>query len=182
MTRHAAFLVLAGWFVPAFAQTAAFEVASVTMSDPAARGSDGITVNPGRLSARKISLKELLVEAYGVSYYQISGGPEWLNAELYDVEAKSETPASADQMRLMLRTLLTERFKLAIHRERKEMRVYALTVGKGGPRIHAVKEGDGAPANPNSAGVRHFHCEMYEFAGILSTRPASQALTISISK
>ena len=179
MNHHTALLLLAICAAPALAQSQpaapaspAFEVATVEPSNPmAARsGKSGITVDPGRMSARRVSLKELVFEAYNVPYYQISGGPAWLDSEEYDIDAKAETPATRDQMRLMLRTLLAGRFKLAIHRESKEMRVYALTVAKNGPLIHEAKEGDSASANQFSMGVRHFHCELSQFAGILSVQ------------
>src|ERR1039458_9272949 len=178
MNRHTALLLLSACCAAALAQSQpaapaslAFEVATVEPSNPmAARGKSGITVDPGRMSARRVSLKELVFEAYNVPYYQISGGPAWLDSEQYDIDAKAETPATRDQMRLMLSTLLAGRFKLTIHREFKEMRVYALTVAKNGPLIHEAKEGDSASANQFSMGVRHFHCELSHFAGILSVQ------------
>src|ERR1039457_1407410 len=177
MNHHTALLLLAICAAPALAQSQpaaldspAFEVATVAPSNPmAARsGKSGITVDPGRMSARRVSLKELVFEAYNVPYYQISGGPAWLDSEEYDIDAKAETPATRDQMRLMLRTLLAGRFKLAIHRESKEMRVYALTVAKNGPLIHAFKEGETAAAKQPPLGVRHCRCDMSQFAGVLS--------------
>ena len=178
MNRHTALLLLSACCAAALAQSQpaapaslAFEVATVEPSNPmAARGKSGITVDPGRMSARRVSLKELVFEAYNVPYYQISGGPAWLDSEQYDIDAKAETPATRDQMRLMLRTLLAGRFKLTIHRESKEMRVYALTVAKNGPMIHAIQEEEAAPAKQPPLGVQHFHCDMPQFAGLLSIR------------
>ena len=150
----------------------AFEVATVQPSNPIAAkgGRGGITADPGRLSARRVSLKELVFEAYSVPYYQISGGPSWLDSDEYDIDAKAETPVDRDQMRLMLRTLLADRFKLVIHRESQEMRVYALTVAKNGPLIHAIQGGETVPAKQPPLGVQHFHCDMPQFAGLLSIR------------
>src|ERR1035441_1668114 len=179
MNHHTALLLLAVCPAPALAQSQAaapaspaFEVATIEPSNPITARSDrgGITVDPGRMSARRVSLKELVFEAYNVPYYQISGGPSGLYAKKSDIDARAEPPATRDQMRLMLRTLLAGRFKLAIHRESKEMRVYALTVAKNGPLIHEAKEGDSSSANQFSMGVRHFHCELSRFAGILSVQ------------
>ena len=179
MNHHTALLLLAICAAPALAQSQpaapaspAFEVATVEPSNPlAARsGKRGITADPGRLSARRVSLKELILEAYAVYYYRISGGPSWLDSEEYDIDAKTETPADRDQMRLMLRTLLADRFKLTIHRESKEMRVYALTLAKNGPLIHAIKDGETAPASQPPLGVQHYHGDMPQFAGLLSMR------------
>lgn len=86
--------------------------------------------------------------AYHVESYRLSGGPAWLDTEKYDVQAKAEANAIAPgpmdrerihQMELMLRTLLAERFKLAVHRETKEGNVYALVIAKGGPKLQEAK-------------------------------------------
>src|ERR1039457_588151 len=115
MNRHAALLLLSACCAAALAQSQpaalaspAFEVATVEPSNPmAARsGKSGITADPGRMSARRVSLKELVFEAYNVPYYQISGGPAWLDSKEYDIDARGGPPATRDQMRLMLRTLL----------------------------------------------------------------------------
>jgi uncharacterized protein (TIGR03435 family) len=60
-------------------------------------------------------------------------GGNWIR---YDVAAKTNGPASAGDLQLMLRTLLAERLKLALHREPKEMPVYVLSVGSGEPNLH----------------------------------------------
>jgi uncharacterized protein (TIGR03435 family) len=70
----------------------------------------------------------------------LSGGPDWLATERFDIEAVTDRPATKEQMTLMLRSLLAERFKLKMHRETRELRVYALTVGKNGPKLTRAKE------------------------------------------
>jgi uncharacterized protein (TIGR03435 family) len=65
---------------------------------------------------------------------QVSG-PEWINTERYTIVAKAAGAVPADQILLMLQTLLAERFRLAIHREKKEMPVYELLVAKNGPKL-----------------------------------------------
>jgi uncharacterized protein (TIGR03435 family) len=82
----------------------------------------------------------LISRAYGVKDYQVSG-PDWLDSQGYDVVAKVPAGVPADQVPLMLQALLSERFKLALHRESKTINVYALIVGKGGPKL---KESDPA--------------------------------------
>jgi uncharacterized protein (TIGR03435 family) len=126
-----------------------FEVAQVRQSKPAAGrgGSERIVIDPGRLTGTRVTLKRLVFEAYGVPYYRIFGGPAWLDSEEYDLEAKAESRTSPDQLKLMLRALLEDRFKLAIHRETRELRVYALTVAKNGPILR---------------------CDLTEFANLLS--------------
>jgi uncharacterized protein (TIGR03435 family) len=77
-----------------------------------------------------------------------------MDSDRFDLEGKAEG-ANENQLRQMLRTMLTERFKLVVHRETREMSVFALVVGKNGPEFHEWKEGDPVPAfgsdgNPNS--------------------------------
>src|SRR5207237_1994767 len=74
--------------------------------------------------------------------YRLTGGPDWLATERFDIDAKSDRAVSKDQMLQMLQSLLAERFKLKVHRETKELRVYALTVGKNGPKVVTAKGGE----------------------------------------
>jgi uncharacterized protein (TIGR03435 family) len=148
----------------------AFEVATVQPSNPAVReGKQGVTTDPIRLTARRVTLKELIFEAYNAPYYRITGGPSWLDSDQFDIDAKSEAPADHEQIRRMLQSLLADRFKLAIHHDTKEMRVYALSVAKGGPLIHPVKDDD-PPIKPASMGAQHFHSDLAHFATILSVK------------
>ncbi len=90
-----------------------------------------LTVEPDRLSARNASLKDLLVEAYGMEPFQISG-PGWIDGNEYDVEARTDGPVTREQMRGMLQRLLAERFQLASHRQQKTVRAHMLEVDRGG--------------------------------------------------
>jgi len=74
----------------------------------------------------------------------LTGGPDWIRETQYDIEAKTEDGAIApgtsgrardDKIRLMLQTLLAERFKMVMRREIKELPVYAVVVRKGGPKM-----------------------------------------------
>jgi uncharacterized protein (TIGR03435 family) len=79
----------------------------------------------------------------------VEGGPGWINSERYQVDAKAEGPHSQGMMHgPMLQTLLEERFKLKIRRETREVPAYALTVAKGGPKLHPFKEGSCTPLDP----------------------------------
>ena len=78
----------------------------------------------------------LITIAYAVKNYQISGGTSLLDSDRYDIEAKpAESKSSQSQSRLRLQALLEERFKLAVHRETKEMLVYALMAGKNPAKL-----------------------------------------------
>jgi uncharacterized protein (TIGR03435 family) len=126
----------------------AFEVASVKPHDPGDRRLNLPRFLPaGRFVGVGIPVQILVTEAYHLPFQgtQLSGGPDWIRSPegAYDIEAKADeaalkglsATARVDKMRLMLRTLLAERFKLTIRSEIKEQPVYLLTVGKNGPKL-----------------------------------------------
>ncbi len=114
-----------------------FEVASIKPS-----AEDGrrvmVGISPGgRYTATGVSVKFLIQQAYDIRDFQISGGPGWLSSERYDIVAKAETPdLNRDKIRVLLQSLLAERFNLKVHRETKELPIYALVVVKGGHKLH----------------------------------------------
>jgi uncharacterized protein (TIGR03435 family) len=119
----------------------AFEAASVRPSGPHVAGRiEGAfqwgpgTADPGRITASRVTLLNVLERAYGVQADQISG-PGWLAEEYYDIAAKLAPGATEEQLRLMLQNLLTERFKLALHREKKEFPAWNLVVAKDGSKL-----------------------------------------------
>jgi bla regulator protein blaR1 len=144
-----------------------FEVASIKPSDPDARGRM-LSLQPGGgLRVTGWTLKGLIAFAYDVRDFQIAGGPGWIDSARYDIMAKAERSDSSDlpndprsiteeqlkinaeRVRLRLQALLAERFQLAIHRETREAPVYALVIGKNGPKLTEAKQGEG----PNPADV-----------------------------
>lgn len=86
-----------------------------------------------------VSLAELIVDAYKVKKFQIIGLPGWGDSgrDLYDVDAKIADGAALtpDEARLMLRTLLAERFQLRIHNETRLLPVYGLVLSKKGFKL-----------------------------------------------
>jgi uncharacterized protein (TIGR03435 family) len=140
----------------ALAMGQAFEVASIKPSDPGTTGFR-IGIEPGGVfTARNVTLKIMIEQAFEVRDFQISGGPGWMDTQMYDITAKGNGPEVSEyelarmtdeqrnrfqqSMLARLRTLLADRFQLKVHKETKEMPVYALVVAKGGPKI--VKSGD----------------------------------------
>ena len=125
----------------------AFDAVSIkpaTDSVGGGRGSAGsprLRFSPGRVVGPSVTARRIILEAYHLTPYQLSGGPSWLDSDRFYLEAKAETSVDESQIRLMLRTLLSERFKLVAHRGAREMPVYALTVGKNGLRILEPKNG-----------------------------------------
>jgi uncharacterized protein (TIGR03435 family) len=95
---------------------------------------------PGRLTANA-SLQMLMQNAYGVQAFQIAAGPVWLNSDRFAIEAKADGNATRDQILLMLQSLLEERYQLKVHRETRQLPVYALVAAKGGLRLESPKEG-----------------------------------------
>ena len=142
----------------ALAQTAenspSFEVASVKPAAPITgnairvmmRGGPG-SPDPGQITYSNVTVKNVLMNAYGVKGFQISG-PGWLDSERYDIVAKLPRGATKAESMAMLQNLLAERFKLTLHREKKDLPMYALVVGKNGPKM---KEAVDEPA-PKSGG------------------------------
>jgi uncharacterized protein (TIGR03435 family) len=100
-------------------------------------------------SGMDVTVLALIQDAYGIyEGNRISGGPAWLGTAHYDVEAKVDDMDLAafkkldlDQRRLMLQTLLADRFKLKVHKEDKDFPIYALIVAKKGPRLRESKPG-----------------------------------------
>jgi uncharacterized protein (TIGR03435 family) len=128
----AMFLLLINGAIFAQNNTAAlrFEVASVrpVKIDTDPHGVP-LVVNHGRVALEDASLRQIIGHAYNVQRVRVLNCPSWCDSEGFDVVAKAGDPdATQDQIRQMLQTLLLERFKLAAHREKGEMQMYALVV------------------------------------------------------
>ncbi|MFZ0305007.1 MAG: TIGR03435 family protein [Terracidiphilus sp.] len=108
----------------------------------------GPHVDAARAEYTYMSLKELIVTAYGVKAYQIEG-PSWLAEARFDIQATLPEGATKDDAPAMLQKLLGDRFKLVVHRDNAEHKVLALVVGKDGPKL---KESPAAPQDidPNA--------------------------------
>jgi uncharacterized protein (TIGR03435 family) len=178
----------------AAAQLPAFEVASVKPNNSVGSHSDSGFDN-GRFTAENISLKTLLqYDAYGIPGPQIIGGPDWINSERFDIEAKVDDTA-AEQMktlsydqetllrRQMVQELLADRFKLAVHWETKELPVYALAVAKGGPRLTASKDPNtGASTSSNNGRLTATDVTMEKLAQTLTQILARELGRVVIDK
>jgi bla regulator protein BlaR1 len=115
-----------------------FDVATIK---PNAASDDRFALRPlpgGALSAIGVPLKMLIMQAYSLKAFQISGEPDWVDTVRWDIEAKVEGfpgRLSQAQAGTMLRALLEDRFQLNVRRETKEMPVYALVVAKNGAKL-----------------------------------------------
>ncbi|MDE3166460.1 MAG: TIGR03435 family protein [Acidobacteriota bacterium] len=112
-----------------------FEVASVRPAGPDQRSVDFVLSPGGRLKAVNVTLAQMVREAYQVKYYQVAGGPGWMDNARFNIEAKAAGEPGRQEMMAMLRTLLIERFRLQARREMREGNVFELVLGKGGPKL-----------------------------------------------
>lgn len=88
------------------------------------------------------SLHSLLQAAYGVSRFQIDGGPSWVRSDQYAIEARAAADATPEDLRAMLQALLADRFDLVLRRETRTLPVYELVAADGGLKIQAMREGE----------------------------------------
>ena len=129
------------------AQGAAFEVASIKLHPEPITVSQDPTIRGSRVTATASTLLDLVTTAYAMRYDQVSGGPAWVNSTHYDIAAKAEGDAALtkEHFRRLLQALLADRFQLKVHRETKEVPVFALVVGKNGPKLKETSAN--APGN-----------------------------------
>ena len=124
-----------------------FEVATVksfVMPPPGEPMRAPAPTSPNRVSYRGMTLKMLISFAYGLKTYQVKG-PAWLDSERYEITGELPEGKTREQAKFMLQNLLAERFGLKMHREMKEVGVYALLIGKKGPNLKESR-----PAQPTT--------------------------------
>jgi len=127
-----------------------FEVASVRLNQTGTRGGTMDFPKGGeRFTATNMPLGALILIAYNVTVRQLSGPGAGLS-EKYDVAAKAEHAVKPDEMLRMLQALLADRFKLVVRRETREVPVWALTIGKGGPKLHQSDPPESEAATPRT--------------------------------
>ena len=130
----AAFLAV----IPLYSQNSGlqFDVASVRLSAADAR-SGTVRPAPGRRRylANAVSLKLLITVAYQVNSEQVAGGPGWMSTDRFDMNAEAEKPSSIEDLHVMLRNLIADRFKLRVHSETKQRPVYVLSVDRSGVKM-----------------------------------------------
>jgi uncharacterized protein (TIGR03435 family) len=108
---------------------------------------------PYGFSATNVTLQTLIRDVYQVQASQIAGAPNWLNSETYDVEARMDKSVAEELRKVdpmqslperqrMLQALLADRCKLTLHRETKDLPVYALAIAENGPKLQEAKPGD----------------------------------------
>ncbi len=113
-----------------------FEVASIKPSKPGMPGGGikPMSAGQGYLVAGA-PVRLMMSVMYRVPVSRITGGPGWLDDDLWEVEAKADKAYSPDDLHIMFQNLLADEFKLKFHKESKEGQVYVLTVDKAGPKM-----------------------------------------------
>jgi len=148
--RYVAVLVVCG-VVALGAQTPkpSFEVASVKpQPEPPSFGTMA-TASPrlrqgGVFSGSHATVAALVLYAYDLQPFQLTGGPDWARRDHFDISARAAADASAEQVRRMVQSLLEDRFKLVAHTEQRNIRFYALVLarqdGRLGPYISRMPD------------------------------------------
>jgi uncharacterized protein (TIGR03435 family) len=151
-------LVSQSWAQPSAQDTAAVAPSYATVSikpDKSGLQWQTIKLGPGELTVTNQTLQMLIRHAYQVEADQIRGGPNWLDSEKYDVQAKVDKsavenlqrldPEQADpEQRQMMQALLADHFKLAVHRDTTSVPVYELVLAENGPKLQQSLPGDAA--------------------------------------
>lgn len=157
-----------------------FDVATIKPSDANNPPPESVNVSPDRFQAVGMTLKELIKVAWNLNYGaddQVAGGPPWIASTRFDLDAKEDTELASeiaklpaekqgDEVRAMLRDLITQRFQLQLHHETRELSVYELVVAKGGPKLLPAADPSASSKPSDLAGERERPRRWIRFAGV----------------
>jgi len=170
----------------AFAQDPeTFEVASIKLADPLANGTS-YQYEPGAsLKVDGATLKSLILFAYDLRDFQLTGATGWMNSDRYTIRAKGVTAnpaeyknmndaqrkASSALIHQRMKALLAERFQLIVHTEKKELPIYALVLAKGGSKLTPNNSPDGSPQSmmSNRASLKATRASLASIAQTLAS-------------
>jgi uncharacterized protein (TIGR03435 family) len=124
-----------------------FEVATIKPSAPNQQGK-GFGFPGDRFRTRNTNVNDLIAFAYGLHAKQIVDAPEWFGTDLYDIEGKPDAEGRPNQKQIqtMVQKLLTDRFKLTFHHDTRELSVYVIRVGSGGPKMTKTTSAENDPS------------------------------------
>jgi uncharacterized protein (TIGR03435 family) len=146
------------------------EVATIKPTKPDEQGFM-LVFGGGRFQTKNISLSKLLAFSYGVQQKQLVGLPSWADTDKYDIDAKPDTEGTPDKKQLqgMVQKLIADRFSVTFHREKRELPVYVLSVGKTGSKISKSEDPSGLPGfGLRGMGDVMIHsATMSDFAGMM---------------
>ena len=150
-----------------------FDACSIKPSDPGRQGR-GLTVRGREIVTINTPVSFLIAFVYGVHARQVVGAPAWTDTESYDLVGKpaQEGTPNQKQIKIMIQKLLADRFQLKFHREKRELSVYAIQVGKNGVKL-TQSQGDPKGLPGLSFGglgkMNAFNATMMDFASLLQT-------------
>ena len=124
-----------------------FEVASIKKLDQPVTGlvfGNGPPIRGGTLRMTNSTVAALIQYGYGLRDFQVVGGPDWINKDRFEVQAKAAGEPSQAEVKLMLQSLLEDRFGLVMHKEQRDMRFFAMVPvrsdGRPGPYLHRMPD------------------------------------------
>jgi uncharacterized protein (TIGR03435 family) len=145
-----------------------YDVAVIKLNDGLSRDNSA-NMDEATFRAKNVSLKHLLVNAYGIREGLMFGLPGWASSSKFDITAKVTDPdlnalssLSREQRQAMLAALLVDRFHLKIHTEIKELPVYELVIAKDGPKLKTSAVPPPDADNPDRLGLGHFNVQNTE--------------------
>jgi uncharacterized protein (TIGR03435 family) len=135
-----------------------FEVATIKPNNSGASGLQQLTLNGRNFTVKNASLGDLIAFAYNVQIKQIVGGPDWMDKDRYDIAAVPEQEGipNPQQLRVMIQKLLTDRYSLKFHHDKRELSAYVLTVGKNPQKLKPTELSGPLPGigfRPTPAGL-----------------------------
>jgi uncharacterized protein (TIGR03435 family) len=139
-------------FDEASVRPAAPHLAGESQSPGAMSGGPG-TQDPQHIAYRGATLKQMLVKAYALERFQVSG-PDWLDTSRYDIDATVPAGATPAQFQLMLQDLLADRFRVTVHWKKQRSFFGDLSVAKGGPKLKVARAGGPLAVTFLPGGVR----------------------------
>lgn len=151
-----------------------FDVATIKPNPSGASGLQGLVVQGRNFRVRNGSAEDLIAFAYNVQTKQIINAPEWANTDRYDIDGvpDKEGAPSPDQLRTMIRKLLSERYGLQVHNDKREMPAFVLADAKTGTKISPTQLNGPLPGlgmSPGEGGIRLnvVNATLDDFAGFL---------------
>jgi uncharacterized protein (TIGR03435 family) len=149
---------LSAQVVPPVATAPTFEVVSVKPNNSGPGRMGGRFGGPGRVDFTNMPLRRLIRQAYDIHETQIVGGPDWLDSQGFDVNATFAGETTPERRRLMMQTLLRDRFKLTFHAEKRDLPIYALIMARTDRRLGEglirTPEGECLPRGAAIAGAQ----------------------------
>ena len=151
-----------------------FEVATIKPNNTGATSMQGLVIRGRKFMTRASSLGDLISFAYEVQAKQIINAPDWLDKDRYDIEAvpEQEGVPNPEQIRIMIRKLLADRFALKFHHDKREMSAYVLTVAKDGQKLKPTQLKGNLPGigiGPGTGGItlNMINATIGDFTGFL---------------